>query len=45
MELDEQSESHARLLYDPNEVKARSEATKRSAPKPLLTIFIPFPFV
>jgi len=26
-------------------VRARSEAMKRSAPKPLLTIFIPFPFV
>jgi len=26
-------------------VRARSEAMKRSAPKPLLTIFIPFHFV
>ena len=33
------------MLYDLNKVRTRSEAMKRSAPKPLLTIFIPFPFV
>jgi len=41
----ERSEPHTRLLYDPNEVRVRSEATKRSTPKLLLTISIPFPFV
>ena len=41
--LDERSEPHVRLLYDPNKVRGMSKATKRSALKPLLTIFIPFP--
>ena len=34
--LDERKRTAYPLLSDPNEVRARSEATKRSAPKPPL---------